>query len=441
MTTRTSKYFSVFVAETVSLYLLAWLLLGRAGGQLPALPIFHRAGVIALLLAVLQTMAYMVIWGLIHRLYRGPRYAWRHARLAHGVKRALLEAGSYGIEGREGDDKVITLPRVRVKLNKDLADGEIWVRGHIKYDAKLETLDLSSALGRYIVEEQYVSNDGNWHIYTIMDSRINNQMTFDSYAEFIDYTKQCGDYTLFMDKRSNHIPLSSLLLVGATGSGKTYSLYSLILQMKNWRIKPTLYFADPKISSLLVLGERIAPEYTVGEIEEMIGQLEIFYDEMAKRKNELREKLREKLDADYRHWNMPAHVLIFDEFAGFQKVVAAMDKATRDKVSMYLRNIVLQGRQLGFFLWAVMQKSGADDIPTAVRDNLPWKVVLGKAEKTTYTTAFEESANLPNRLFGPGQGLYTCQGLTRGPRITSFPTLNFDILEAAAKAQDEPPVM
>ena len=163
---------------------------------------------------------------------------------------------------------------------------------------------------------------------------------------------------------------------------------------------------------------------------------------MIQRKYELREKLNEKLDADYRHWQLAPHVLIFDEFAGFQRVVATLDKATRDKVSMYLRNIVLQGRQLGFFIWLIMQKSGADDIPTAVRDNLPWKVVLGTASSTTYITAFEESADLPNRKFGPGQGLYTYQGLTRGPKIMSFPTLNFDILDAVTEvSQDEPPVL
>lgn len=433
MVTRTSKYLAAIAGEVAGLYLLAWLLLGQAGLRLPDLPILHRAGVAALLLAIIQTMICAICWGIRHQIYRGPRYACRHARLVYAIRRALLQAAGYGIEEREGDDKVVVLPRIKVTLDNDLAGGAVRIHGHIKFDAKLETLDLSSALGRYIVEEQYMSDDSNWHIYTIIDSQINNQMVFGSYAELADYARQCGDYMLYMDRRSC-VPLSSLLLVGATGSGKTYALYSLILQMQNWTIKPRLYFADPKISSLLVLGERISPEYTAGEVEDMIGQLEVFCAEMVKRKHELREKLKEKLDADYRHWQITPHVLIFDEFAGFQRVVATMDKATKDRVAMYLRNIVLQGRQLGFFLWIVMQKSGADDIPTAIRDNLPWKVVLGLASDTTYQTAFEASADLPKRLFHPGQGLYTYQGLTRGPKITSFPTLNFDILDAVEKA-------
>lgn len=439
--TRRVKYLAAFLAEVFALYLFSWFMLGWAVKLLPQFPILRRAGIVALLLALVQSAAYMVCWGVSHQLRRGLRYAWRHMRLVQAVRRALLETTGYGIAGVEGDNQVVTLPRIKVTLSDDLAHGEIQIRGHIRYDTRLETLDLSSALGRYIVDEQYTSDDGNWHVYLISDSTVSNQLIFDSIDEFTVYQKRYGNYTLYMDK-DNHVPLSSLLLVGATGSGKTYALYSLILQMKLWTIAPTLYFCDPKISSLYVLGAKIAPGRTTGEIEDMIAQLETFYELMKQRKYELREMLNEKLDADYRHWQLAPHVLIFDEFAGFQRVVATLDKATRDKVSMYLRNIVLQGRQLGFFIWLVMQKSGSDDVPTAIRDNLPWKVVLGSASSTTYITAFEESANLPSRKFGPGQGLYTYQGLTRGPKIMSFPTLHFDILDAVTEeSQSEPPVL
>lgn len=200
---------------------------------------------------------------------------------------------------------------------------------------------------------------------------------------------------------------------------------------------PELYFADPKNSSLRVFGKRITPKWTAGTPEEIIEMLEKFGQCMEERKEELQSKLEEKLDADYRHWSLPAHVFIFDEFAAFQSVVAAMDKKQRDKVSMLLRNIVLQGRQLGFFLWVVMQKSDSTDIPTAIRDNLIWKVVLGSATNTTYITTFEHAADLPKRKFKQGQGLYSYQGLTLKPQLTSFPTLNFDILGAIIKETEQ----
>jgi len=158
--------------------------------------------------------------------------------------------------------------------------------------------------------------------------------------------------------------------------------------------------------------------------------LEQFHEKMQERKIELKERLNEKLDADYRYWNLPANILIIDEYSGFQSAVNTMEKKTRDKVSMMIRDIVLQGRQLGFVLWIVMQKSDSTDLSTNTRSNLLWKVVLGNATRTTYLTAFEESANLPVRNFGCGQGLYSYQGITREPQVISFPTLNFDILSA-----------
>lgn len=375
----------------------------------------------------------LLVWSIQHELYKGVRYALRHMALVRDIDQAVLEAGTgYSISI---DDKYVDLPTVKVELTKNLTEGVIRIRNHIKYDGKLETVNLSSALRQYIVTSNYLSPDENWYVYEFMDSTIDNQLVFQTYQEFTEYARKYDNYTLFMDKK-NSVPLSSLLLVGATGSGKTYALYSLIYQMVNWLVKPVLCFADPKNSSLCVLGKRIAPQWTAGTPEEIIKHLEDFNQLMMERKEELQAKLEEKLDADYRHWGMPAYIYIFDEFAAFQSVVATMDKKVRDKVSMLLRNIVLQGRQLGFFLWVVMQKSDSTDIPTAIRDNLIWKVVLGSATNTTYLTCFEHAADLPERKFGLGQGLYSYQGLTLKPQITSFPTLNFDILGSSTKNED-----
>ena len=101
---------------------------------------------------------------------------------------------------------------------------------------------------------------------------------------------------------------------------------------------------------------------------------------------------------------------------------------------MLLRDITLQGRQLGFFYWCIMQKASADDIPTAIRSNLLNKVVLGRADRTTYQTAFEDASKELRALdFRPGEGLYYFAGRTRNPKRMSFPTLDFDILKSIGK--------
>lgn len=363
-----------------------------------------------------------------HKIYKGIKYFVRHWKMMNKVRKSLKDAGYY-VETYFRQEKVAVLPKIKISFTKDLTNGKIMISNNIKLDKRLEEVDVSSALGRYIVVEQYISDDFNAYIYEFEDAKMDHRLIFHSYDDFKDYTKMIPDYELFMDEK-NVVRLSSLLLVGSTGSGKTYALYTLIFTMLNWKIQPHLYFCDPKNSSLVVLGNALCPDNTAGTVEDIIALLERFHQDMQERKIELQDKLNQRLDSDYRDWEMQANVLIFDEYSSFQSVVAGMDKKTRDHVSMMLRNIVLQGRQLGFFLWIVMQKSDASDIPTSIRDNLIWKIVLGNATRTTYLTAFESSADLPVRNFGCGRGLYSYQGLTRQPKITSFPTLDFDILGA-----------
>ena len=77
-----------------------------------------------------------------------------------------------------------------------------------------------------------------------------------------------------------------------------------------------------------------------------------------------------------------------------------------------------------------MQKSDATLISTALRDNLPLKIVLGNAEPTTYETTFGKSVNIPPLNYLQGDGVFTEPKLASTPKLVQFPTLNFDILEA-----------
>lgn len=445
---KNAKYRIACYAITAIMVLVGWFLRGPAASALiPMLGVFvlyeqvtimanacGSTGAVLYFAAFLIILVWFIIWAVQHQLFkRGLRYALIHAHMLHELQKGLLETPGYSVELNHQEAK---LPAIRIEFSSNMIDGIIRIQNHIKYNKLLEKVNLSPAIGRYVVEQQYLTDDENWYVFEITDGRVDWRLIFNNYSHFQAYCKRQEDYTIFVDKRTS-LPLCSMLLVGETGSGKTYTLYSMILQFLNWRIVPKLYFVDPKDSSLAVISDRIAPDWSAADIEGTIALLERINDEMQERKRRVKEKLSEKLDADYRYWDMCPHILIFDELAVFQSVVNARDKATRDKVAMLLRNIVLQGRQLGFFLWAIMQKSDSKDIPTAVRDNLPWKVVLGQAADTTYMTAFERSADLPKRNFEPGEGLYTYSGKTRGPKVVSFPTLHFDILSAVLEAAND----
>ena len=124
----------------------------------------------------------------------------------------------------------------------------------------------------------------NYYCYEISDSRIDRQLTFSSYQALADYahkhTDKYGPYTLFCDGRNEGIKIRSLLLVGITGSGKSYALMGLIAQLLNWPVPPVMYYADPKGSDIAVLGGTLAPERTADDIDGIIELLHDFYNKM-----------------------------------------------------------------------------------------------------------------------------------------------------------------
>lgn len=427
---RRNKFFVLFVSE-----ILICIIVGLAMAfVLPAhnfplkLNVLKQIGHSLLVLSFIQIFAYLVYWFIYHKGYKGMKYAFVHANIMRKLRLMILEASSkHTTQEYVGEEKVARLPRIQITFDVGMNRGKVIIGNSIRHHKLLEDMNISSALGKYIVSEQYFSDDMNTYVYEF-ELAETEQLTFENYKDFQLLCSKYENGTLFIDDR-NMVPLHHALIVGSTGSGKTYATYSLVLQLLNFSIVPEIYFADPKYSALYVLGKSISCDKTAGNTNEIVFLLQRFYEAMQKREQEVQKYLNSKLDSDYKDWDLQAHVFVIDEFSSFQSVVNTLDKFTRDRVNMYLTNIIQKGRQLGFFMWIIMQKSDSKILPTYLRDNLVFKVVLGQATDTTYQTAFEEYADLPKRNFQQGQGLYTFQGLTRQPKVCSFPTLKFDILK------------
>ncbi len=364
-------------------------------------------------------------WSLAHSLFtRGPRHALAHARILRKVRRSLLDVGnSYVVEGEGGD--YIVLPKIHLTFDEDMVEGTITITNSVKYHARLEDINLTPALGKYSVVRSYTSKDGNAWIYQIRDTTAPSHLKFSSVEEFRAYMEAHGKNKLVLD-RFTSLPQTSGLVVGTRGSGKSYQLYNMILQALTWEPRPVMYFVDLKQSGLGVLGRLISPEHTAVDIDAALDLLEEFHAAMKERMREMESLLSGgKLDTDFKDYELPAYILVFDEYA----VTASFDKKTRDRIEAVMRNVVLLGRQVGAFAWISLQKSDATTIPTAIRDNLPLKIVLGNAPATTLETAYGRSAGLTGHNFKPGEGL--CSLDEEEPHVISCPTLNFDIMETA----------
>lgn len=361
---------------------------------------------------------------------KGIKYGKMHYKLKKNIEKELLDAG-YGIE-KKG---IIILPKIEITMNRKLDKATIKIENNVRNDKKLENIRLSSALGSYKVDECYIDDDENAYVFEVIDSNKSYKLQFESFEDFKAYINGIGPYKLFLDDRTI-VDIQSTLLVGQTGSGKTYGLYSLLLQLLNKYKNHKIYYADPKSSSLSVIGKTIAPSRTATEFEEIINLLEKFHSDMTDYKNHMPELLEEKgIDSDYSDIYHPAHIFVIDEFASFSTILATKNKATRDYVKSMLYDIVLQGRQLGFFLFLVMQKSDSHLIDTALRENIPLKICLGQSGEQTYVTLFGNGVDLPIKKFRVGDGVYTAPGLAEEPKLIEFPTLDFDILEAFERSK------
>lgn len=369
----------------------------------------------------------IVLWIIRNKAYKGIKHAIYHYHTVLKLRQSFLDA-NYFNNRLYFNTEIADLPKIKLRFDANFLKATLFIE-NININKDIGDVNISFALNNFIVDRAYLSNNENYHVFEIYDSNIDQQLKFNGLCDFKRQTSQVADYTLIIDK-STSISLFGTLLVGQTGSGKTYALYSLILQMLVKNVHYNIYFADPKNSSLAVLGEKISRENTASEIEDIIKLLQNFNEIMEVRKAAIKDKLNTKLEATYADFQYEPYIFIFDEFASFQTVLQTMEKKKRDEVMKLLSQVVLQGRQLGFFLWIVMQKSDATLLPTNLRENLPVKFVLGNAEKQTYTTAFGNGIDIPEKNFTLGQGVFTCPIVANTPKICHFSYLDFDILEA-----------
>lgn len=383
---------------------------------------------ILLMVSIILLLLLIQEFLLSNRIYKGFRYFWNYWTTINRLEKQLVDAG-FGIQR----SFYVDLPEIQLLFDLDYNTGVLKIRNSVRFDKKLDEVVLSAALGRFVVERHYLEDDRNTYVYELVDGATSFKMVFNDYDEFLKYNAKFNPYQLFLDGRST-VKLQHTLVVGQTGSGKTVELYNLILQMLNKSVKFDIYFADPKATSLSVLGAAISEERTAENFDDIIILLQRFVNQMHDRKLELKDLLKSKLDADYSTFNLSPSIFIFDEYASFAAILAAKDKKVRDEVKSLLYEIILQGRQLGFFLVLAMQKSDATLLETALRDNLPLKLVLGNAEQQTYITAFGHT-DIPNRHYAVGEGVFTEPTLAPEPKLVQCPYCNFNILQAVSRAR------
>lgn len=278
-----------------------------------------------------------------------------------------------------GSSKAKEKIRYFPKVYYQLKDGLIHIHVEItmgKYQDQLLRLEKKLETGLYceltdkILKDSYVE-------YILLYDTINSRITID------DVQAQNGQLKLMDNVWWSYDSLPHMLIAGGTGGGKTYFILTIIEALL--QTNATIYVLDPKNADLADL-ETVMPNVYYKK-EDMIDCLNQFYDEMMLRNETMKLMDGYKTGKNYAYLNLPAHFLVFDEYTSFMEMIGRNSIEVMSK----LKQIVMLGRQSGFFLILACQRPDAKYLGDGIRDNFNFRVALGRMSELGYNMMFGEN--------------------------------------------------
>ena len=216
----------------------------------------------------------------------------------------------------------------------------------------------------------------------LKDSYVEYTLLYDTIANRISI--EDGRLRLMKNIWWEYDKLPHMLIAGGTGGGKTYFILTLIEALL--RTNAVLYVLDPKNDDLADL-EAVMPNVYYKK-DDMTACLDRFYDEMMKRSEDMKQMEGYKTGENYAYLGLPANFLIFDEYVAFMEMLGTKENAA---VLNKLKQIVMLGRQAGFFLILACQRPDAKYLGDGIRDQFNFRVARGRMSEMGYGMMFGET--------------------------------------------------
>ncbi|WP_337764236.1 FtsK/SpoIIIE domain-containing protein [Butyricicoccus sp.] len=238
---------------------------------------------------------------------------------------------------------------------------------------------------------------------------LENKLESGLYCELVSRELLDGfvEYTLLYDMIANRIPISEvcvehgkmrlmqntywefdslphMLIAGGTGGGKTYFILTLIRALR--QTNAVLYILDPKNADLADLSA-VLPN-VCSRKEEIVQCITDFCTAMHERSADMKRMENYKTGENYAYLGLPPQFLVFDEYIAFMEMLTSRE---REDVLNKLRQIVMLGRQAGFFLILACQRPDAKYLGDGIRDQFNFRVALGRMSELGYSMMFGET--------------------------------------------------
>lgn len=330
----------------------------------------------------------------------------------------IEEIDKYGMSRVKQEKRIVRTIRIYYKENNN----KIFIR-IAKIGDRFTNIapnlgeNLSSALGLEL-EQMITTIDYVEYIFLMeKDKRIDLANSIKNNHSNSDIINISGNISYTLSKTPHS------LIVGGTGSGKSFFILGKIVSYLSLTPQVDLYIIDPKKADLSLLR-------FIGGLENKVATEP---NQIAKMLRELVEIMEERYKTyfnnisafgkDYRDFGLPPIILVFDEFSAY---LHSVDSKQKKEVLDYIFTIVMKGRQAGVTLEILMQRPSADDLPTNIRSQMSFKVGLGNMDSIGYNMIFNTNDVEYKTITEKGGGYIQIDGIHTNPIYFETPYIDKD---------------
>ncbi|MCY9343112.1 coupling conjugation protein ConQ [Bacillus inaquosorum] len=176
--------------------------------------------------------------------------------------------------------------------------------------------------------------------------------------------------------------LPHMLIAGGTGGGKTYFMLTIIKACVG--LGADVRILDPKNADLADL-EEVLPKKVYSQKNGILMCLRKSVDGMMERMDEMKQMPNYKTGENYAYLGLKPVFIFFDEYVAFMDL---LDMKERNEALYYMKQLVMLGRQAGYFLVLGAQRPDAKYLADGIRDQFSFRVSLGLMSDTGYGMMF-----------------------------------------------------